>query len=99
MRRAARLTQTELAVRMGTTQSAIARWERGAVSPKLETVARLARACGLEPQIVWAERGDVDRAQIAERLRWTPAERLQYLRDMLAFEERAHRARPVARVR
>lgn len=36
---------------------------------------------------------DSDRAQIAERLAWTPKQRLQYLVDMIAFEERAHRAR------
>lgn len=35
--------------------------------------------------------------QIAERLAWTPRQRLQYLLDMLAFEDRAHRARPIAR--
>lgn len=35
--------------------------------------------------------------QIVERLGWTPRERLQYLLDMLAFEERAHRAHPVDR--
>jgi hypothetical protein len=34
-----------------------------------------------------------DLDQIAERLAWTPRERLQYLLDMLAFEERAHAAR------
>jgi hypothetical protein len=34
-----------------------------------------------------------DRDQIAERLGWTPKQRLQYLVDMLGFEERAHRAR------
>jgi hypothetical protein len=34
-----------------------------------------------------------DRDQIAERLRWTPKQRLAYLADMVAFEERAHRAR------
>lgn len=35
--------------------------------------------------------------QIVERLAWTPRERLQYLLDMLAFEERAHAARPIER--
>ena len=33
--------------------------------------------------------------QIVERLAWTPRERLDYLLDMLAFEERAHRARRI----
>jgi hypothetical protein len=44
-----------------------------------------------------AEHGeDVDLDQIIERLKWSPAERLQYLLDMLAFEERARSARPLA---
>jgi hypothetical protein len=36
---------------------------------------------------------DPDRAQIVERLGWTPKQRLDYLVDMVAFEERARRAR------
>jgi hypothetical protein len=32
---------------------------------------------------------DSDREQIVERLGWTPKQRLNYLLDMLAFEERA----------
>jgi hypothetical protein len=35
------------------------------------------------------------RLQLRERLTWTPAERLQYLCDMLAFEGRARGARRV----
>ena len=38
---------------------------------------------------------DVEIDQIVERLAWTPRERLDYLLDMLAFEERAHRARRI----
>ncbi|MBI4486756.1 MAG: helix-turn-helix transcriptional regulator [Acidobacteria bacterium] len=95
LRRAAGVSQSELAARLGTTQSAVARWESGAVSPRLDTVLRLAHACGFEPHLVWTSCKDVDRDQIAERLRWTPVERLRYLCDMLAFEDRAHRARRV----
>jgi len=36
-----------------------------------------------------------ERTQIAERLRWSPSERLRYLLDMLEFEELARRARRV----
>jgi len=36
---------------------------------------------------------DVDLDQIVERLGWTPWERLQYLLDMLEFEELAQTAR------
>jgi hypothetical protein len=39
------------------------------------------------------EQTDLD--QIVERLGWTPSERLQYLLDMLEFEELARRARRV----
>ena len=38
---------------------------------------------------------DVEIDQIVERLAWTPRERLDYLLDMLAFEERAHRGRRI----
>ena len=37
--------------------------------------------------------------QIAQMLAASPRERLRCLLDMLAFEERAHRARPVLKVR
>ena len=40
------LTQTELADRIGTTQSAIARLEGGGVSPSLATLRRYAEATG-----------------------------------------------------
>ena len=41
------LTQEELAERLGTTQSAVARWEKGDVSPRLDTFERALGACGL----------------------------------------------------
>ena len=45
-RTAARLTQAELARRLGTTQSAIARLEGGGVSPSIHTLRRYAEATG-----------------------------------------------------
>jgi transcriptional regulator with XRE-family HTH domain len=50
-RRRAGLTQTQLAERVGTTQSAIARLERGVGSPTLERISELVGACGLEVQV------------------------------------------------
>ena len=47
-RRRARITQRELARRLGVPQSQVSRWERGAVTPSLETLRRVVRACGLE---------------------------------------------------
>jgi len=48
LRTEAGLTQAELANRMGTTQSAIARMEGGGARPSLETLERLATAVGKE---------------------------------------------------
>jgi len=45
------LTQTELAERIGTTQSAIARLEGGGVSPSLATLRRYAEATGTRLQV------------------------------------------------
>lgn len=50
-RRAAGLTQAELAARLGTTQSAIARLERGEVVPSVTTLAKLADALGIEFEV------------------------------------------------
>ena len=45
-RAAAKLTQAELAERLGTTQSAVARLEGGRVSPSFATLRRYAEATG-----------------------------------------------------
>lgn len=49
------LTQAELAARMGTTQSAIARMEGGGTRPTLETLEKLASAVGADLVIGVAE--------------------------------------------
>ncbi|MCR4418614.1 MAG: helix-turn-helix transcriptional regulator [Clostridia bacterium] len=46
LRAEAGLSQEELARRIGTTQSAIARMESGKVVPRLESLAKIAQACG-----------------------------------------------------
>ena len=40
------LSQTEVAARMGTSQSTLARLEQGSANPTMATVARLAKALG-----------------------------------------------------
>ena len=50
-RKRAGLTQSELAERVGTTQSAIARLERGVGRPTLARISELVAACGLEVQV------------------------------------------------
>jgi transcriptional regulator with XRE-family HTH domain len=47
-RRRAGVTQTELAKRVGTSQPAIARYERARSMPDLDTLHRIVEACGLE---------------------------------------------------
>ena len=47
-RTAARLTQEELARRLGTTRSAVARLEGGGVSPSIATLRRYAEATGTQ---------------------------------------------------
>ena len=88
-RRGAGLSRAELARRLGASRSAVARWESGAVSPRLATLERLLRACGMAVEVLARPDAADDRDQIAERLAWTPKQRLDYLVDIVAFEERA----------
>jgi transcriptional regulator with XRE-family HTH domain len=54
------LTQAEVAKRMGTTQTAIARLERGEQSPGLNTLQSYARATGFCLEIGFVRSGDRD---------------------------------------
>ena len=76
-RRAAGLSQAQLAARLATTQSAIARLERPGANPRVETLDATLRASGqrlaLEAAPITA---DVDEAQIRARLELSPAQRL-----------------------
>jgi transcriptional regulator with XRE-family HTH domain len=56
-RAGAGLTQAELAERMGTTQSVIARLESGRVQPTTATLRRLARATGTRLKIAFEPAG------------------------------------------
>jgi len=74
-RRAAGLSQRELARRSGIPQPAIARIESGRTSPRSDTVERLLNACGLRLELAPAAGRGVDRTVIRRLLRLTPAER------------------------
>jgi transcriptional regulator with XRE-family HTH domain len=74
-REAAGLSQAELATRIGTTQPVVSRWERGHDEPRLSTLARIARACGLRLDVRLAV-DSVDRAQIRQQLALSPEQRL-----------------------
>ncbi|MCZ7587273.1 MAG: helix-turn-helix domain-containing protein [Gaiella sp.] len=75
-RRRARLTQAELARRLGIPQSQVSRWERGIAAPSFETLQRIVRACCLELTIGLANRDDSYAAFVARALDHTPAERI-----------------------
>jgi DNA-binding XRE family transcriptional regulator len=51
-RRAMRISQTLVAARMGTSQSALARLEAGGSDPRLSTLERYARALGDEVDVI-----------------------------------------------
>ena len=50
-------SQAELAARLGTTQSAVSRWERGGDEPRLSTLTAIVAACGFRLRVV-VERDD-----------------------------------------
>jgi transcriptional regulator with XRE-family HTH domain len=73
-----RLTQRQLAIRGGTTQSAIARIERDRISPSIKTLTALFQA--MEEDFVFGARPrdwGVDLSLNRENLEYTPTERLE----------------------
>jgi transcriptional regulator with XRE-family HTH domain len=78
-RRNAGLTQRELASRLGTTQSALARLERPDSNPTVETLEEALLATGhrLELRVVRAP-APVDESLNAQTLRLDPAARLHH---------------------
>ena len=87
------LTQAELGDRLGKAQSEIARWEGGAVTPSLETLRLLVRACELDLSLSLWRRDDSNRSLIEQNLAMTPAERFQVLQQRAAFHARRERLR------
>lgn len=108
-RQLARLTQRELAERVGTSQPAIAKLEQGDANPTIDTLARCAEAAGLAVQltlvplpvadaVVARYKRDVDRTLLRENLRKSVHERLRSLgewqADLHALQYAVARARP-----
>lgn len=94
LRRTAGLSQRALAQRAGTSQPAIARYERDAAVPSWETLQRLAEACGRHLRIDVEPIPATEDAELTELLlRLTPAERLQALSRYAHLHELARRAR------
>jgi transcriptional regulator with XRE-family HTH domain len=71
------LTQSQLAIRAGSTQAAISRLERGELSPTFETFERLLLVIGEEVDVsVRRIAGDHDRARVLSMRKRPPEERL-----------------------
>lgn len=73
LRVAAGHTQVSLAAELGTTQSAVSRWERGHDEPRVSTLLEMLRVVGGRMELG----DDIDHAQIREHLAMTPRRRLE----------------------
>ncbi len=93
-RHAAGLTQRSLALRTGTTQSAIARLENDQTNPTVETLEAVLHATGHRLALA-AERFDpiVDESLIRRHLDLTPEQRLEKVTQMARFGRAAQIAR------
>lgn len=80
-RRAAGLTQAQLAERMGTTQPVVARLERGGANPTVTTLERALHAAGHRLELTAADHGlrTVDESLIRQQLALSPADRIRAL--------------------
>ena len=109
-RRRAGLTQRDLAALAGTSQAAIARMERGLVSPTLGTLQRVAAAAGFELRatltplapadaVIEAYKRDVDRSLLRENLKRSVDQRIRSLIELEEFGNELGRAGRKARRR
>lgn len=92
------ITQAELARRLGTTQSAVSRWERGHETPRVDTLGRVLQECGFEVDLTFRRHDDEDRSQIRHMLSLTPTERIRHFRSAIDAYGIARHAGEEARV-
>lgn len=109
-RQRAKMTQRELAQRVGTSQPAIAKLEHGTTNPTIDTLARCAAATGFELRVnlvpllshdpvVDLYKRDVDRSLLRENLRKPVDDRLRTLAEWQAAGAELQRATREARRR
>jgi len=92
-RRAGGLTQRELAGRAGVPQATIARIESGRLTPRVDTLDRLLRACGYNLEPVPSLGLGVDRTLLRDALLLTPSQRAaQAVHQARVFSELQARA-------
>jgi transcriptional regulator with XRE-family HTH domain len=73
------VSQERLAIRAGTTQSALSRIESGRISPSVDTLRRLLFLVGEDLELLSTRREwGFDETQVYERLRHTPEERVDF---------------------
>jgi transcriptional regulator with XRE-family HTH domain len=80
-RKRAGLTQAELAHRLGSHQSVVARWETGRTNPDFATVQRVVRAAGFELGISIQPAENHDLTLIRRELNLLPHQRLSGMVD------------------
>jgi transcriptional regulator with XRE-family HTH domain len=90
-RKRARLTQAELASRLESHQSVVARWETGRTEPDFATVVRAVRAAGFEPSISLHPADDHDLALVRRELTLLPHQRLSGMVDAVNAIDRMTR--------
>ena len=71
------LSQTDLGERVGRDRTQIARWERHAVAPSLETLRELVQACGYDLSLRLEPLNRSDDEVLRAALMLSPQERLQ----------------------
>jgi transcriptional regulator with XRE-family HTH domain len=96
-RRRAGISQSMLASRLGTTKSAVSRWENGQVDPSFGAVVRAAQACSASVASLLSEQDpdphDVSLLETAGTL--SASQRLQRLIDTVAFIESGRKGRDI----
>ena len=80
-RKRAGITQVELAMRLGTHQSVVARWETGRTHPDFDTVQRAVRAAGFDLGVSISPADDHDLTLIRQELDREPHQRIAELVD------------------
>jgi transcriptional regulator with XRE-family HTH domain len=99
-RRAAGVSQRQLAIRTGIAAPAISRIENGHESPSFERFASLMAALGFEPSVELRELSgsEADPIHLAAEAQLTSSERLESLFSWMKFGDRLVRAelRPLA---
>lgn len=86
------MSQAELAARLETQQSVVARWETGAREPTMATVRRALRAAGFDLNVSVTPADDDHDRLIDDALDRSPKERVEDLLARLETEELLHDA-------